>query len=322
MEFQGPKRAKILKQIAITVVILAVLFAMVIRSREISFAEVFTHLGAFTPAQLLLALLAAVLQFFCLGIRLFTLLPNHPKLSFRPILTLNSYGQVMNHWLPVRSGDVFKVFALRRAGKEAKLKTPKILAALTIDRVAQIFSLLVLLLILNFENLSEQFVRMTSAKSLALVSAISLVSIVLIIFRKRLLQPVRDFFRSSKEMIFSRAFLWALAFSTAAWVFECASLMILAKALNITLPLSQAFFVLLIVNLGIAVPLSFANLGTYEAAIVFALTQLGVGMSKSLAVGISHHLAQALAVVVLALIFFGISRLQNCRIDTNSKVSV
>ena len=84
------------------------------------------------------------------------------------------------------------------------------------------------------------------------------------------------------------------------------------------MPLSQAFFVLLIVNLGIAVPLSFANLGTYEAAIVFALTQLDVTMSKSLAVGISHHLAQALAVVVLALIFFSVNRLRSCRIKTST----
>ena len=307
--FSNPKRSRWIKQFAVTVLILGIGFGLITRSQEISFSEVMKHISEFETHHLLWALLAAVVQFLCLGIRLFTMLPHNKTLNFLSILSLNSYGQVMNHWLPARTGDVFKVFALSSLGKSAGLRVSRILATLTVDRIAQLISLLVLLTAFNIKSL-RQVSWLNSEKTWWAFGALLVVIIIAHLNRQKLLKPLRNFLISSRNMIFSKAFIGALGISTAAWFFECASLMILANALDIYLSLSQAFFVLLIINLGIAIPLSFANLGTYEAAVVFSLTQLGIALSPALAIGVAHHLVQALAVIVCALMFFTINRLR------------
>jgi SAM-dependent methyltransferase len=91
----------------------------------------------------------------------------------------------------------------------------------------------------------------------------------------------------------------ALACGVLAWLSEATILRVLATRLGFDVSIARAIGVLVVLNLGIAVPLTFANLGTFEAAIVFALGLYGVPASNALAVATVHHAVQAACAIGL-----------------------
>ena len=62
------------------------------------------------------------------------------------------------------------------------------------------------------------------------------------------------------------------------------------------LSLGELMFVLLVLNIAISVPVSFANVGPFEAAIALALTSFGMDGSKALAVATVHHAIQLITI--------------------------
>ena len=76
------------------------------------------------------------------------------------------------------------------------------------------------------------------------------------------------------------------------------------------LPVVQVLGGLVVLNLGISVPVSLANVGTYEAATVAGLVPFGVPAASALAIGALHHAVQLLAAVVPAVVFWTRDRIQ------------
>jgi uncharacterized membrane protein YbhN (UPF0104 family) len=62
-------------------------------------------------------------------------------------------------------------------------------------------------------------------------------------------------------------------------------------------------------NLGIAIPVSIANLGAYEAATVLGLSPFGISVPTALAIGMIHHAIQIATVFVFAAAFWLCGRL-------------
>ena len=70
--------------------------------------------------------------------------------------------------------------------------------------------------------------------------------------------------------------------------------------------LSRAVFLLCLLNLAIAVPVSLANVGAFEASIVFGLSTFGVPTATALAIATVHHALQLGGILFLsALIAIG-----------------
>ncbi len=76
--------------------------------------------------------------------------------------------------------------------------------------------------------------------------------------------------------------------------------MALARAAGSPLSVPAAVGVLVVLNVGIAVPVSFANIGTFEAAAAFGLTRAGVPVAHALAIALLHHVIQVACVVLSA----------------------
>ena len=100
-------------------------------------------------------------------------------------------------------------------------------------------------------------------------------------------------------------FVLGLFMSCGQWFAELVMILILCSALEIPFTLQQALFVLVVLNLGLSVPVTIANLGTFEAAFVFGLSRFGVSIPESLAIAGVHHFLQILAVALWSLAFVG-----------------
>ena len=106
------------------------------------------------------------------------------------------------------------------------------------------------------------------------------------IFRKRLSQFqhwLRDLKHGLLGALRPKQALAALAFSIGSWACEAAAVLVLANYQGLPITFSQAVFVLCVLNIAIAIPVSVANVGPFEASVVFALGTLGATTSQSLA---------------------------------------
>lgn len=103
-----------------------------------------------------------------------------------------------------------------------------------------------------------------------------------------------------------RALSRSLAASLAAWALEIVVIEMTFKAVGLRLPVSAAFFVLLAVNLALALPFAPpGNVGTLEVGATLALVGFGVPKEQALAFGIVYHVLQVVPIGFLGLLFSG-----------------
>ena len=85
-----------------------------------------------------------------------------------------------------------------------------------------------------------------------------------------------------------------------AWALEVNVTTLSMRAVGLHLPLGPTLFVLLAVNLALALPVATpANLGTLEVGAVLALLELGVPKGQAVAFALSYHLLQIIPVAVI-----------------------
>lgn len=123
----------------------------------------------------------------------------------------------------------------------------------------------------------------------------------------RLRAWLRELRRGFMIILNLRRFILVVLLSIAMWTLEVLSMKFVAAPLGIDIQLGQGMFVLLLLNLGIAVPITLGNIGTYEAALVLGLGLWGIGANDAVAIAISHHFLQIGALVLLAGVFNGIN---------------
>jgi hypothetical protein len=99
----------------------------------------------------------------------------------------------------------------------------------------------------------------------------------------------------------------AAAMAFCSWSAEIVALHYLAAALGFDLGFAAAVRVLVMLNLGIAIPVSVANLGTYEATVAIGLHAAGMTLTEGVAIGAAYHVIQILGVALFAA-GFGIAK--------------
>ena len=78
-------------------------------------------------------------------------------------------------------------------------------------------------------------------------------------------------------------------FSLGAWTAELLAIRVLCGALGFPLSPPQLVLALVVLNFGISVPVSVANLGVYEAVLAFGLSRSGVPLPSAVAIATLHH---------------------------------
>jgi uncharacterized membrane protein YbhN (UPF0104 family) len=88
------------------------------------------------------------------------------------------------------------------------------------------------------------------------------------------------------------------------WIAELVALIVLASGLGFHLAFPQAVVAVIVLNLGIALPVSIANVGAFEAALAVGLSRFGVPTPDAIAIATVLHAAQIGAVIIAALAFW------------------
>jgi uncharacterized membrane protein YbhN (UPF0104 family) len=110
--------------------------------------------------------------------------------------------------------------------------------------------------------------------------------------------------RAARHVLTPGPLLAGLALGCLSWLAEAWSFALVSGPLGVHLTMGRAFVALLALNMGIAVPVSVANVGAYEAATAAGLATFGVPVPQALAIGAMHHAVQEATAGAFALVFW------------------
>jgi len=204
---------------------------------------------------------------------------------------------------PVRFAEVPYVFRPRLHGK-SKLDILVALEYLELlaDKVVAIATLLVLSAVAAAVVSHGRLSAAGIGRDLRWVGLVAVVAVGLALATRRLAARAdamgrfgaarrfaRGVHRGLSALREPRCVLYGATFGIAGWLAEVCVIHILCSSLGISLGTAAIVLAVAALNLGIAIPLSMANLGAYEAALTFGLTRWGVPIAPAIAVALAHH---------------------------------
>ncbi|MGO9838554.1 MAG: lysylphosphatidylglycerol synthase transmembrane domain-containing protein [Polyangiaceae bacterium] len=218
------------------------------------------------------------------------------------------WGEWLNILAPARTGDALKVVLIRRESGKSLGGVPSAIGAVLADKVVDGVSLV--LLCAAAGSISLLWARAHTRLFAASVAAAAVLAVVAATrlrssSREKHWTWMRDLRGGFSGLRDGPRVLASLVFGLASWVAEGVALWLLCAGLGVAPTPSEILLALVVLNVGISVPISFANLGVYEAALASGLGYAGVALPTALAVAASHHgvelLAQNVAVAGLSL---------------------
>ncbi|MFN7683858.1 MAG: lysylphosphatidylglycerol synthase domain-containing protein [Oligoflexia bacterium] len=297
-------------------VILGALYFLFSQSGQFELTEILNTFQRVGSIALTAGLFCVIAQVLAQGTRLWVLLPREGKLGWTRTLRIFSFGQVINSTFPARIGDVVKVGLLGSTSGAGSV--------FIADKIADVAALALVGGLAFLGGLADEIQSLgTSTPSAPFSAPQAAVAIVLLgatgaavrwlwpllpeSFRLQARSKMAEVFSGLRTgasgLAVPSQLLPALFMGILAWAAELALLVLLCRAAGYSLSLGSGLASLLALNLGIAVPISVANIGTFEAALSFALTRFGISGPDALAIAALHHAIQLLGVAGVALAF-------------------
>ena len=281
-------------------------------SKGLSFQEVLKAFGQFTLSSLVMALFLVMLQNFFMAFRVWILFPKEARISLGTALHGVFYGQAVNTFIPARAGDVLKAVIFSKdlpSGISSQGSSPPVMLSagvLVADKIVDILGLILLIVLTGSYQIysPENSLSSLASWTTGLILLGLGISFLLLkfVFKEKLEKALQwwDGFKKGLTGVFEwkRAF-FSLLVALLAWMSEAITLQVLCQGQGFSLNLTQSVFLLSVLNLAIAIPISIANLGPFEAAIVFGLGKLGVNATSSVAIAAAHHSLQMIGLLSL-----------------------
>jgi uncharacterized membrane protein YbhN (UPF0104 family) len=265
--------------------------------------EVWHAIQSLGPGYAALAALAVFGQVLFIILRYEVLIPVEMRPGFQRVTYSISLGHLLNTYFPARAGDVLKCYLLSK-GRSNPLSLLAATGVLIADRIVDVGTLLLMAVI--WKSYDHPMMRqLVGNMSFNIGAGAGIVAIVIIgvgwffLVRKsshRIVAWGGEFKRGMLCLGRPKYLLLGMALAFISWSGELLSFQFLAASQGVTLTFGNAIFVLLALNLAISIPLSFANVGPFEAAIALALATFGMQSSSALAVATVHHGIQILVI--------------------------
>lgn len=272
---------------------------------------VFDAMLGVSPLALGLAVGTALVQGLVLVLRFQYIFPRDKRPSFGTAARAYAYSQSANVYLPARAGEVLRVVALtkgrNRRGEPSNVSVGDATSATLLDRVLDIAAFVIMALLFGKALLAGAVVGALSAWPFVLgaVVAVGLAALLVRRLRPAWFAKVRTAAAqargAARSLLGPRRLAGGVGFGIASWLVELVTMLIIGAGLGLHVTAVQMMISLIVLNLGIALPITVANIGAYEAATVVGLTPFGVPATSAIAVGALHHAIQLLSVLGPAL---------------------
>jgi len=277
------------------------------RFSDLNVSELKETLTRFDSVVLFSALVGVFIQVLFQVLRLRALVPPETSLQWLTVARAYSYGQFLNAFVPSRAGDVFKVLYLKQKINSNAFGFSKLAGIIVADKVVDVLALIILVGVAVTAQ-SEKFIQWFNEQNLS--AGLSLVCLGLSFFlvafwwlrrrSVRVMEVIGNFINGLGVLKNPMPFTLGVLFGLGAHLVELAIIFVLCNVQGYSPSYSDLVWIVLVINLGIAVPISWANLGVYEAAMSFALTRLGVPLAAAIGIATVHHVIQIFGITLWA----------------------
>jgi uncharacterized membrane protein YbhN (UPF0104 family) len=249
------------------------------------------------------AFLLILAQLAFQSLRQWAVVPRDLGLSLFQVVHAFVLGEWLNIFTPARAGDALKVVLIRQESGGSLKGVPSATGAVLADKVIDIVTLVLLCMAAGLIGLLWERVR-AGLLAAAVAGAVGVALVVALRLRRishgRWRIWLQELGGGLSGLRDHRRLIASVFFSFGAWVAEGGALWVLCHGLGVAPAPSAILLALVVLNVGISVPISFANLGVYEAALASGLGLAGVPLTTALAVAASHHGLELLAQNVAA----------------------
>ena len=266
-------------------------------SRSLDISHTLAAMRAAHGGWLLLAVATVLLTLWARVLRWHVLLDS-TRVSWSATLRALVLGQLLNLMLPARLGDLGRAYLIAGDGYPSQARA---LGTVVVEKLWDVLLLVGLVLALSFWQPLPVW-AVVPARLAAALGGLLLVGVVIpLLFRRRLLDlaPLTHWPWLARWMgqlsdglaavQRPRVMLAAGVWSLLAWFLGALTNLAVLKALRLPGSLGGAFFVLAVLQLGVAVPSVPGRIGVFEGLCVGALTFLGMDPSLALGYGVVLH---------------------------------
>jgi uncharacterized membrane protein YbhN (UPF0104 family) len=293
------KNRYILKILA-TVLVVAGGVGLVSTLHRVDWATFAGTLANASAPRLAFAFFISTVQVFAQLARFVVIFPRAERPRLGGLLDATAIGQLLNFTTPLRAGDAYKLARLSSSGESQAGRLGSLAAALVAERVADVIAL-VLVAAPTLRSLRGVF-TISAARareigpSVALALALGAIGCAVAIRRRP--PPFVRFARNTLQSLATPRFAACVLIALVTWVLDAGTLCWTARSVGCGIGLDAAIACVFLLNVGIALPLTVANLGVFEASLAFALSLHGIGAERALVIATLEHLAKLAGLVL------------------------
>lgn len=231
---------------------------------------IFTLISKTNPLPIILGLFPLAIAIFLKTWRWRILLDT--RLPFSRIFAILTIGYLVNNILPARLGEAARIYLVGRREKVGIVKT---LATIIMEKAldALVLFLILLTLLLGSPILSNNLKTLFFG----------------IVLPQKWQTRLAVFLSSFQLLKNKRKMIVLFLLSLVIWLMEAFWNYSLLSSLGLNVPLSAAFFLAAVVNLGLFIPSPPGYIGVFHFLATFALLPFGVDKSQALSYAILQH---------------------------------
>ena len=278
---------------------------MVLAARKVDWAQVLLSVRQAHGVWLLAGVAGTLATYFLFAVRWRMIARKAFPLSTSNAFSFIMIGYLANMVMPLRLGDVTRgVLAARETGA----RTFTVLSTMALERILDVATILLLALLVSWQMEIPEPIR------LAAISFAWAVAAVIFLFFSLLLLPetlkakllsigermpqrpwvfahglVRQFKAGIGSLLDAALLSRCLILSLLAWTTFSVATLLFLYAFSFDLPWPAAVFVVVVVNLGSAIPSSPGFIGVYHYLVVLALGVWAVPKSEALGYALATH---------------------------------
>ncbi len=235
-------------------------------------------------------------------------------LPFWTLFDVLHLGYMANNLLPLKAGEFFRASFV---SKKWSLPYTQVLTTVGLERYFSGFSLILILLVVSGFLQIPVWLK-TGAYVLGAILLGVQISLIILWKKKpnlenwehrhpaiyRTIEFLFHVGEGSQPLRSFKSFFLLILLGFATWLTQAGMLILIEEAFQIHVGFFGTFFVLIAVNLAIALPSAPSNIGTFEFATVLAYTWLQVDKASALGIGFYFHFLQVIPITLVGLFYY------------------
>ncbi len=286
--------------------------------RALDWSAVASALTGANPFWIVLGVLTVLLSIATRLARWAALLHPH-RAPLNSLLSAMLIGQLLNYFAPARAGDLARAYLLGYTENESKVW---VLGTVALEKLWDIWTMLVLVGLLSFSTALPHWL-VSPAQGMALLSLlVLLLSWLMLVYRARAMTWLLHLGRNLPlnlggrlqgivERLLDgldglrrpRVWFWAALWSAATWGIGALTNHIVLLALDMSLPFSASLMLMVVLQMGVAVPTLPGRVGLYEGLCIVVLALFDVDRDAAFAAGLALHTVSFVPPIILGLYY-------------------